>query len=269
MAVRQKLEFLLIRYCGDPTKGESINVGVVAISGEGEPSFADLRFSHNWRRLYCFDPLADIEEIYALEREIRQDLLNPQRRAEFMKRMGDSYSNNLRIEALQACLTESPAEELQLLSSMYLETPPRTQERELGGRRQLLSVMHDELQKAGVLQLMLSDVGIAEFTRPGDPLKLDFAYPAGKNLKLLHAVSLTQRVETGMMLAAKFPKIAAGMQAKKSIKAWLTAIIDDDLDRNRGDVGFALDMMQESGILIVPAAEMPRIAEGIRLELKA
>jgi len=269
MAVPQKLEFLLIRYCGNPTKGESSNVGVVAISGEGESSFADLRFSQNWRRLHCFDPLADIEEISALEREIRQDLLNPQRRSEFIKRAGDAYSNNFRIDNLQGCLTESPADELQLLSSMYLETPAPTQKRELSGRQRILSIMHDELQKAGLLHLMLADIAVAEFTRPGDPLKLDFGYGVEGDLKFLHAVSMTQRLETGLMLAAKFPKIAAGMQAKKNVKAWLTAIVDDDLDRSRGEVGVALEMMQENGIVVVPTAEMPRIAEGIRLELKA
>ena len=127
--------------------------------------------------------------------------------------------------------------------------------------------MRDELRKAGVIDLMTKEVAVAEFTRPGDPLTLDFAYPVAGDLKFLHAVSLTQRVETGMMLAARFPQIAAGMQAKKGLKAWLTAVVEDDLPP-REDVKFALDMMQENGIVIARAAEMPRIAEGIRLELR-
>ena len=98
--------------------------------------------------------------------------------------------------------------------------------------------MRDELRKAGVIDLMTKEVAVAEFTRPGDPLTLDFAYPVAGDLKFLHAVSLTQRVETGMMLAARFPQIAAGMQAKKGLKASLTEVVEDDLPP-REDVKFA------------------------------
>lgn len=62
MAGLQQLEFFLLRYAGDATKGESINLGVVAISPEGQGGFADVRFIRNSRRLNCFDPLADVEE---------------------------------------------------------------------------------------------------------------------------------------------------------------------------------------------------------------
>ena len=69
MAVLQQLEFFLLRYAGDVTKGESINLGVVAIApSEGDSGeFADVRFIRNWRRLHCFDPLADFEELQAIE----------------------------------------------------------------------------------------------------------------------------------------------------------------------------------------------------------
>jgi len=185
-----------------------------------------------------------------------------------LKRMHDSWSNVIRVDRLQGCLTESPALEMERLSAMYLETPAEAEKRELSGRQRILTVMRDELQKAGVLGVMLTDVPVAEFTKPGDPLKLDFAYSAGDNLKFLHAVSLKQRVEGGMMLAARFPQVAAGIQVKKNTRAWLTAVVDDDLDSKRDEVGFALKMMEESGIVVKPTAEMPKIAEGIRLELK-
>jgi hypothetical protein len=52
------------------------------------------------------------------------------------------------------------------------------------------------------------------------------------------------------------------------MKAWLTAIVDDDLDRGRDEVAFTMEMMRENGIVIVPTAEMARIAQGIRVELR-
>lgn len=270
MADLQQIEFFLLRYAGNATKGESINLGVVAISPESERpgEFADVRFIRNWRRLHCFDPLVDSEEVLAIEREIRRDLQDPERRNQLLKRVQDSWSNLIRCDALQGCWTESPLLEMERLSALYLETPAGAEKRDLTGRQRILSVMRDELEKAGVLRFMQTDFSAAEFTKPGDPLKFDFAYAAGNDMKFLHAVSLKQRVETGMMLAARFPEIAARMQAKKNVKAWLTAVVDDDLDRSRNEVGFALEMMQESGMVVRPAAEMPEVAMEIRLELK-
>ena len=266
MASFQHLEFFLLRYTGDATKGESINLGVVAVESVDD-GFADVRFIRNWRRLHCFDPLADVEEVQAIEREIRRDLQDPQRRAELLKRVNDAWSNAVRCEPLQGCLTQSPALELERLSAVYLETPNATERREATGRQRILHVMRNELEKVGVLALMQTDIAVAEFTRPGDPLKLDFGYALGGDFKFLHAVSLAQRVEHGMVLAARFPQIAAGMLAKRSATAWLTAVVDDELDRGRNEVNFALEMMQENGIVVARAAEMPEIAAGIRAEM--
>jgi len=270
MAALHQLEFFLLRYAGDATKGESINLGVVAIapSAGGSGEFADVRFIRNWKRLHCFDPLADVEEVQAIEREIRQDLRNPQRRADLLKRLTDSWSNVIRFEPLQGCLTESPALEMERLNTIYLETPAGTEKREISGRQRILNAMRDELHKAGVLALMQTNIAVSEYTRPGDPLKLDFGYPADDGFKFLHAVSLAQRVEQGMLLAAKFPRIAASMQAKRDVKAWLTAVVDDDVDRSRDEVNVALDMLQENGIIVARAGEMPEIADGIRLALR-
>jgi hypothetical protein len=266
----QQLEFFLLRYAGDATKGESINLGVVAIAPQNGSAcgFADVRFIRNWRRLHCFDPLSDAEEVQAIEREIRRDLEDPKKRSDLLKRLNDSWSNLVRFDYLQGCLTESPALEMERLSAIYLETPRLAERRDLTGRQRILQVMRDELQKAGVLQMMRTDVAEAEFTQPGNPFTLDFGYEAGNDYKFMHAVSLAHRLESGMMLAARFPKLAAGIQEKKGGKAWLTAVVDDDLPKD-DEVDFTLRMMRDSGIVIAPVTEMSRIGESIRLELKA
>jgi DUF3037 family protein len=268
MAALHQLEFFLLRYSGDATKRESINLGVVAIAPEnGAPGgFADVRFIRNWRRLHCFDPLADVEELQAIEREIRRDLQDPKARAELLKRFSDTHSNSIRLDQLRGCLTASPVKELERLSSIYLETPGATEKRELGGRQRILQIMRGELGKAGILGNMIPDVPMSTYTKPGDPLKLDFGYPRGEGFKFLHAVALAQRVEHGMTLAARFPQIAAGMREKAQANAWLTAVVEDDLPE-RNEVTFALGMLEDNGIRVARVAEMPQIAEEIRVEL--
>ena len=270
MAQFEQLEFFLLRYAGDITKGESINLGVVVFAPENdEGGFADVRFSRNWRRLHCFDPLVDVEELQAIERDIVRQLQDPQQWTELRKRMNDSWSNGVQVTALQGCQTNlSPAMELERLSAIYLETPSIAEPRQLTGRQRILNVMRDEFEKAGVLGLIQKNVPMAEYTKVGDPLRFDFAYALAQDLKFLHAVSLAQKVDQGMMLAARFPQIVERMQAKRNARAWLTAVVDDELDRDRAEIKFALEMMQESGIVVARTAEMPRIAEGIRVELK-
>src|SRR5439155_10911642 len=164
MSVLHQLEFFLLRYAGDPTKRESVNLGVVAIARDnGHPGdFADVRFTRNLRRLHCFDPLLNTEELEAMEREIRRDLQDAQTRSELLKRVGDSWSNIIQFDRLQGCLTESPARELERLSSLYLETPSGADKREPTGRQRIVTYMKDELEKAGVLPFMQRDVPMAE-----------------------------------------------------------------------------------------------------------
>jgi Protein of unknown function (DUF3037) len=263
----KKLVFLLLRYCGDVTKRESINVGVIAMTPDeaGAQAFAEVRFTPDWRRLQCFDPLVDMEELRAVEREIRENLRDPQKRAEMLKRAGDSYSDSIRVDLVRGCLTESPAEELEKLSKLYLETPRLKEKREPTGREVILNVMRRELEH---LDGMQTNIPAELFTEPGDPLKLDFGYPAKNDFKFLQAISLMQRVQPGITLAACFPGLAANMQKKNGVKAWLTAVVDDELDRSRDEVTFALKMMRESGIVVARTAEVPQIADGIRAELR-
>ena len=265
MAALQQLEFFLLRYAGDASKRESINVGVVAIAQGTD--FADVRFTRNWRRLQCFDPLLDTDELDAMEREIRRDLQDPQRRSELVRRTTDAWSNLIQCEPLNGCITESPAEELERLGSLYLETPVAKEKAELHGRQRILECMRTELEKAGVLPLILRNISLTAYT-PQNPLKADFGHPGRQSFKFFQAVSLRQGINSGVVWARRFPQIAASIKQEKGITAWLTAVVDDDLPK-RDDVNCAIDFMKDSGIVVAPAAKMSEIAEGIRLELEA
>jgi len=82
-------------------------------------------------------------------------------------------------------------------------------------------------------------------------------------------VSLKAGVDAAVLLAARYPRIAPVMSKVAQAVPVLTAVIDDDLDRRRDEVQFALSMMEEEKIRIAVAAEMPMIAEVARRELRA
>lgn len=271
MAELHQLEFFLLRYVGDPTRGERINLGVVAVAANSDQvnGFADVRFVNNWARLRCFDPLVDPEELLAIENEIRRELQDPVTRAESIRRLNDSWSNAVRFERLQGCLTESPALEMDRLCALYLAAPLILHKSLVSARQQILNTMRSELDRAGVLPLLRSNVPAAEFTMPGDPLIFDFGYASGETLKLLQAVPLQREkdIQGGTNLAGRFLGVRPRIREKLGLNSWLTAVVDDDHDATRNEVKFMLHLMDENGIAVARASEMHRVAEGIRLEL--
>ena len=48
----------------------------------------------------------------------------------------------------------------------------------------------------------------------------------------------------------------------------MTAIVEDDLDRDDEGIGFALATLKAQDIAVASLADMPRIAERARMELR-
>jgi len=271
MAALHQLEFFLLRYVGDATRGERINLGVVAVSANSDQvnEFADVRFISNWSRLRCFDPLVETEELLAIETEVRRELQNPVTRAETIRRLNDSWSNAVRFERLQGCLTESPALEMDRLCALYLATPVILHRKLVSGRQQILNTMRSELGRAGVLPLMRINVPAAEFTMPGDPLRFDFSHTTRDSIKILQAVPLERKkdIEEASGLAGRFLGVKSKIREKFGLNTWLTAVVNDDYNPEGSESEFIQNLMDENGIAISKVNEMHSIANGIRLEL--
>ena len=264
---RRQLEFFLLRYVPDAVKDEFVNIGVVMVEADGG-GFAEVRFTKDWRRVRCLDPQADVEMLAAVEREVRGQLGTVSDRDVLLKRLEDSFSNVIQLSPMKGCLAEDPVREIDAMASIYLESAKVGGRREATGRQLILGKMREAFEQAGIAKFVLP-VPVAPYTKAGDPFAFDFGYRVGAEIKLFHAVSLKASVDSAVMLAARYPKIATVMAAKTDAAPSLTAVIDDDLDRGQESVRFALSMMEDERIRIAAAAEMPGIAEVARGELRA
>jgi hypothetical protein len=275
MAEKKQCEFFLLRYVPDAVKDEFVNIGVVLVEAGGAPAgFADVRFTADWSRVRCLDPAADVEMLEAAEAELRRGLSESGASRELLlKRINDSFSNTIQLSPVKACLAESPREELGRLAEMYLESRRGREEktRAAAGRQAIFQSMRAAFEHAGVWRLpqMRKRISVAQYTRPGDPLKLDCGYRPNGVVKLFHAVSLATEVDSAKVLAFSFPLIAAGIRKKEKAKAELTAIVEDTLDRKDEAIAFALATFKSSRIAVAPAADLPRIAEAAQRELRA
>jgi len=270
MADLKQCEFFLLRYVPDAVKDEFVNIGVVLVEPNANGAgFAEVRFTRDWQRVRCLDPAADLEMLEGLEDDLRERLKDASR-AEFISKVNESFSNALQLSPAKACLTESPAEELGKLAEMYLERARRPAAKSAAaGRQAIAQHMRDAFERAGVWKLMRKRIAVAKYTHPGDPLKIDCGYRPNGEVKLFHAVSLASDVDAAKVLAFTYPQIREGIARLEQAKTSLTAIVEDDLDRADEPIAFALDILAGSLIAVRAQAELPRLAEAARRELRA
>ncbi|HXY78867.1 MAG TPA: DUF3037 domain-containing protein [Candidatus Acidoferrales bacterium] len=278
MVEKRKLEFFVLRYVPDAVKGEFVNIGLVMFEpGGNDAGFAEIRFTKDWGRVRCLDPQADIHALAALEKDIRSQLIEVRDREGLIRRIEDAFSNLVQLSAVKGCLAEDPAEELKLLTRLYLKrrvvVPQREElevERQRGvGKRYILDEMQHEFKRAGVWKLLMHGVPISRYGHPKDPFKFDFGYRVGNQIKLFHAVSMSANVDGAVLLATRYQKVTPAMEKTTGAAPMLTALVEAGLDKNRNEVAFAWEMMEESRITVAEVTEMARIAETARVELRA
>ena len=166
----------------------------------------------------------------AVEADLRQQMRDVHGDGEaLLRRMQDSFSNALQPSEFKACLAESPVAEADELARIYLERPRRRGSRELSSRQAIYQRMRGEFERVGVWDLMWRDIPASQFTRSGDPLKIDTGYAAGAQVKMFHALSLEHDVNAAKVLGFSFPRIAEGILRLQNQQAELTAIVEDDL----------------------------------------
>ena len=266
MAQKQQCRFFLLRYVPDVVKNEFVNIGLVLLPDAGS---AELRFTHDWSRVRCLDPEADLELLEGIESELRETLRDsgPERQT-IVRKIQESFSNALQVSDLTACLTESPVAEADELARLYLERPQRTSAREMSTRQMILQRVREEFERTGAWKLMSKNIPVFKYTRSGDPLKIDCGYSAGGAVKMFHSLALETDINSAKVLAFSFPGLAEGIRRDLGASAQLTAIVEDDLDRQEESTKFALDTLQRNLIQVAALGQMPEIAERARVELR-
>jgi hypothetical protein len=189
-------------------------------------------------------------------------------RDKMLARMKDSFSGNIQISPAKACVTQSPAKELELLAEMYLEPPKRTRARQSAGRAAIVAKMQSAFEQAGVWSALEKKIAVAQYTRKGDPLKIDCGYQPNGVVRMFHGVSLATDVDAAKVLAFTFPLLARGIAKARKAKSELTAIVEEGLDRGEENIAFAFDTLKQAHVQVATVAELDRIAARARKELR-
>jgi DUF3037 family protein len=273
---RRECEFQLVRYVPDAVRNESVHIGVI-LREQGSPH-AEVRFTRDWRRVRCLHPDADTAALEGMESEMRLRL-KAEPEGTFMRILEESFSTNVQMSEPKGYLAESLPAGVEELMRLYVDARPRERTPRLSGRAAIHGQMRSEFEHAGVWDLLRKRIAAAEYTRPGDPLRIDAGYRPNGLIRMFHAVSLEPGVAAGLdaakVLAFSAAALRAGVERVEKAQLELTAVIepaagagatDEDPDR-LAMYRFGVETMEEHQIRVLTTSDMGRVAETARREL--
>jgi hypothetical protein len=276
---RRRCEFQLLRYVPDAVRNEYVHIGVIlreqSSSEAAGPEPVLVRFTRDWRRVRCLDPDADTALLEGMESELRVRLISGPE-GDLMRRLGESLSLSVQMTEPKAYLAESLPAGMEELMRLYVEPPARERLPRLSGRAAIQARMRTEFERAGVWDMLRKRIAASEYTRPGDPLKIDMGYRPNGVIRMFHAVSLEPGVEMAKVLAFSSAALHRGVERVELAGLELTAVIEPAA--RLGATGeeperlamyrFGVETMEEHSIRVLTTSDMERVAETARRELR-
>jgi hypothetical protein len=181
----------------------------------------------------------------------------------YLRRLEDSLSNALQFGPQKAVLAEDFDSELERLYQAHV-SPPR------GARGGLLentrAWIHAKLRDVFLRRKLHSksswqkSVPVEEFTQPGDPLKIDYAYRSNGTRGFIEAISLWRDPAQAKVLAYT----AECIRARVATKTEFTAVVEMEPARENPRHQFVARLFQEQGIAMVPLNRIEKFAEELR-----
>jgi len=280
--LRRACEFRLLRYVPDAVRNEYVHIGVILREcagaegqGAGRPEAALVQFTRDWRRVRCLDPEADTALLEGMESELRRRF-REEPDGNLMRLLGESLSLSVQMTGAKAYLAESLPAGMEELMRLYVEPPPRERVARLSGRAGIQAKMRTEFERAGVWDLMRKRIAASQYTRPGDPLRIDAGYRPNGLIRMFHAVSLEPGVEMAKVLAFSAAGLRAGVERVEKASLELTAVIEPaarlgatDQEPERLEMyRFGVETMEEHQIRVLTTSDLGRVAETARRELR-
>ncbi|MGD0735231.1 MAG: DUF3037 domain-containing protein [Terracidiphilus sp.] len=296
---RRACEFQLLRYVPDAVRNEYVHIGVILREhGEGDgagPEPMMVRFTNDWRKVRCLDPDVDTALLEGMESELRRRF-EAEPDGNLMRLLTEALSLSVQMTEPKAYLAESMPAGMEELMRLYVDPAPKERVSRLSGRAAIHARMRTEFEHAGVWDLMRKRIAAAQYTRPGDPLRIDAGYRPNGIIRMFHAVSLEPGVEMAKVLAFSAAGLRAGVERVEKAQLELTAVIEPAAQLGVAGLGamglgksgqgksgqgatieepdrlemyrFGVETMEEHQIRVLTTSDLGRVAETARRELR-
>ena len=280
MPERIQCEFYLLRYVPDAVKNEFVNIGVM-LREAGRMETTRVKLTRDWSRVRCVDPDADTTLLEAMEGELAKRVRDGGTgRQPVMTMLEESLSTSVQLSEVRGVLAESVPAEMEQLLRLYVEPMREKIARKKSGRASIVASMRGEFERAGVWDLMRKRIAAAAYTRVGDPLKIDCGYrpglisSTGGVIRLFQAVSLDGDLEAAKVLSYSAARLREGVQRVENGVLDLAAVVEPlrSIATNDGEAAdryrFGVETMEEAQIRVLTVADLGRVAETAKRELR-
>jgi hypothetical protein len=272
----QPCAYHVVRYQPNLIRDEWVNIGIllfIPANGAGE-GFSSGRVRQRWLeepadlvRLRRLHPAADEEFLLGLPAEFERQFAGREMDAEaILEKFDETLSNSVQLARRKGLLSRDPDAELDRLFRDQVE-PLREARRgivEIRTRSDVRARAADFFRTENILRLMQRGVRVEEFTAPGDPMRIDFAYRRNGTRGFVHSVALGRDPGQAKLLA-----YTAGAIRERIPHSEFLAVTEREPARGNVRDQFVSGVFNESGIRVVPLAELRRWAHDVAPLLRA
>jgi DUF3037 family protein len=268
----QTCAYHVVRYQPNLIRDEWVNIGVVLlIPGNGANAG---RVRQRWldepadlARLRRLHPAADEDLLLRLPAAFEGQFAGREMDAEaIVEKFDDTLSNAVQLAPRKGLLTRDPDAELDRLFREQVE-PVREARRgpaEIHTRADVRARAADFFRGAKILRLMQRAVRVEEYTAPGDPMRIDFAYRRNGTRGFVHTVALGRDPGQAKLLA-----YTAGAIREHVPHSEFLAVTEREPARGNPRDQFVTGILKETGVRVMPLGELRKWAEDVAPLLRA
>jgi hypothetical protein len=257
--------YRILRYTPNLVRDEWVNIGVLVYDPQsGERRLRLIEEQEEYARLRRLHPEADESLLRAL-RDHLEDRFDSFRSSnghgangggsngsalqELLRKWDDTLSNALQLAPQKGDIANDLDAELERLYGDHVALP-RVPSRvgAPGSRVQMRSYCSQVFRHARLWDKITKSVRAAEFTFPGDPMRIDYSYRRNGTQGFLHTLSVSRAPGDAKVLAYTAERIAAKSPLKTEFAAITDIALTDQNDRNR----FVDRTLRDAGIEPVP-----------------
>jgi len=263
---RNMLRFRVLRYAPNVVRDEWVNVGVLLEEVDGpRRAIRLIEDASEIARVRRLHPGADEDLLRALPSEFDARLRAPEAEVRtYLEKLDQTLSNVLQLSPQRGLLANDFDTELDRLFHDYVERPPSSRTGIVENTRAWIrGRLNDVFRRHRILGKLERSVRVEEFTQPGDPLHLDYAYRYNGTRGYIHTVALGRDASQAKVLAYTAECIRA--RAANSI---FTAITEIEPARENSRHQFIARLLEDQHISMVPLNRVEKFADELRPRLQ-
>lgn len=259
------LRYRILRYTPNLIRDEWVNIGVLLEDTRGpRRAVRVVEEDAEIARVRRLHPSADDALLRALPSEFDSRLRAPEDQVRiYLEKLDQTLSNVLQLSPQRGLLAHDFDAEFDRLYREYVSPPPSPRGVVRNMRAWIREHLNDVFLRRGLRGKIESRVRVEEFTQPGDPFRLDYAYRYNGTRGYVHTVALDRDAAQAKVLAYTAECIRA-----RAANSAFTAVTEVAPAPENPRHQFVARLFEEQSIALVPLSRVERWAEDLRPRLQ-